>query len=72
MTTTVILLNLAMSVPAAAIFVTVALLMPHLWPGNPGGEGRADWRGPSHRHLPCPRIQRTAASIATATNSSAR
>jgi len=57
MTTTVILLNLATSLPAAAVLVTLVLLMHRLWPGNPGEEGRADWRGPTRRRVPCPRVQ---------------
>ena len=49
MTTTVILLNLAMSVPATAMFCVLALLVLRPWPGFPGDEGRADGRGPSRR-----------------------
>jgi hypothetical protein len=54
MTTTVFLLNLAMGVPAAAVFLVIALLMLRPRPGIPGEEGRADWRGPSRRRLPRP------------------
>jgi len=67
MTMVVIMLNLAMVVPAALVLVAVAVVMPRLSNEVADEEGRADWRGPSRR-LP----QRTAASIATATNSSAR
>ena len=70
MTTKVILLNLAISVPAALVFLMLVPLV--LRPGTPGEEGRADWRGPSRRRLWIGPSQRTAASIATATNSSAR
>ncbi len=68
---TVIILNLAMSLPAALVLMATALFGIGTAPG-PSGEGRADWRGPFGRHLDFGRIQRTAASIATATNSSAR
>jgi hypothetical protein len=67
MTMVAILLNLAMVVPAALVLVAVAVLMPRLSREVADEEGRADWRGPFR-----PRLQRTAASIATATNSSAR
>lgn len=66
MTTTAIMLNLAMAVPALLVLVATAVLVLRS-PDAAGEEGRADGRGPSAR-LP----QRTAASIATATNSSAR
>jgi hypothetical protein len=69
---TVILLNLAMSLPAALAFLVLVLLVLRPWLGTPGEEGRADWRGPSRRPVSCRPDQRTAASIATATNSSAR
>jgi hypothetical protein len=71
MTKTVIVLNLAVSLPAALVLIATALLMIPKAPVLPG-EGRADWRGPVGRDLDGHRIQRTAASIATATNSSAR
>lgn len=72
MTMTVIVLNLAMALPAAAILIVAGVLVQRLCPDPPGEEGRADWRGPSGRHSNGRLIQRTAASIATATNSSAR
>jgi hypothetical protein len=72
MTMTVIILNLAMSLPALVALIAAALLVLRLCPENPGREGRADWRGPFGRRLDGRRIQCTAASIATATNSSAR
>jgi hypothetical protein len=72
MTTTVILLNLAMSVPAALVLLMLVLVALRPRPGMPGEEGRADWRGPPRRRLWIGPSQRTAASIATATNSSAR
>ena len=72
MTMTVIMLNLAMSLPAVAGLIATAVLVWRLCPPGPWQEGRADWRGPFGRHLVRHRIQRTAASIATATNSSAR
>jgi hypothetical protein len=74
MTTIVIVLNLAMALPAAAMLLATAVLV-RAWPDNPGGEGRADWRGPSgprRAGVGSGLLQRTAASIATATNSSAR
>jgi hypothetical protein len=49
MTTTVILLNVAMAVPAALVFAALALFVVRPSPGTPGEEGRADRRGPS-RH----------------------
>jgi hypothetical protein len=49
MTTTVILLNMAMAVPAALVFAALALLVVRPCPDMPGEEGRADWRGPSRR-----------------------
>ena len=68
---TVIILILAMSLPA--VFVLIAAVPFVLWPGPaPAGEGRADWRGPFGHLADGPRIQRTAASMATAANSSAR
>jgi len=73
MTTTVIILNLAMSLPALVVLIAAAAVVLRPGPDPPGEEGRADWRGPSGRYLDRRRqIQRTAASIATATNSSAR
>lgn len=68
---TVIILNLAMSLPA--VFVLIAAVPFVLRPGpEPAGEGRADWRGPSGDLPDGRRIQRTDASIATVANSSAR
>jgi hypothetical protein len=49
MTTTVILLNVAMAVPAALVFAALALFVVQPCPGMPGEEGRADPRGPSRR-----------------------
>lgn len=72
MTTTAIILNLAMSLPAVGVLVVTALLVLRPAPGSSDEEGRADWRGPSRPSLSRPAVQRTAASIATATNSSAR
>jgi hypothetical protein len=72
MTMTVILLNLAMSVPAALVFLVLVLLVLRPRPGIADEEGRADWRGPPRRRLWIGPSQCTAASIATATNSSAR
>ena len=72
MTMTVIILNLAMSLPAVGVLIVTAILVWRLCPAGPSEEGRADWRGPFGRHLDGRRIQRTVASIATATNSSAR
>jgi hypothetical protein len=72
MTTMVIMLNLAMAVPAVLVLVATAVLVRLSSPDEGDEGGRADWRGPFRRPVPCPRIQRTAASIATATNSSAR
>ena len=66
MTTMAIMLNLAMLVPAALMLVATAVFVLRASPDAADEEGRADWRGP----LRPP--QRTAASIATATNSSAR
>ena len=66
MTTMAIMLNLAMAVPALLVLVATAVLVLRSSDAA-DEEGRADGRGPSRR-LP----QRTAASIATATNSSAR
>ena len=71
MTTTVLVLNLAMSLPAALVLIVTALLVFRALP-DPPEEGRADWRGLFGRGLDARRVQRTAASIATATNSSAR
>lgn len=71
MTTTAIILNLAMSLPAVVVLIAVTLLVLRTGPDSPP-EGRADGRGPFGRHLAGRVIQRTAASIATATNSSAR
>ena len=75
MTMTVIILNLAMSLPAVMVLIGAAMLVLRSCPETPGEEGRADsdWRGPFRRRLAAwlP-VQRTAASIATATNSSAR
>ena len=67
MTMTVIMLNLAMSLPAVVVLIAAPVLALRLCPDTPGEEGRADWRGPFRRP-----VQRTAASTATATNSSAR
>jgi hypothetical protein len=66
MTTMAIMLNLAMAVPAVLVLVATAVFVLRASPDAADEEGRADWRGP-FRHR-----QRTAASIATATNSSAR
>jgi hypothetical protein len=71
MTMTVIILSLAMSVPAGLLLLATSLFAFHAMP-DPPEEARADWRRPSGRHLYTGRFQRTAASIATATNSSAR
>ncbi|HET6864751.1 MAG TPA: hypothetical protein VFH80_02470 [Solirubrobacteraceae bacterium] len=67
MTTMAIMLNLAMAVPAVLVLVATAVFVLRASSDAADEEGRADWRGP-FRH----RLQRTAASIATATNSSAR
>jgi hypothetical protein len=67
MTTMAIMLNLAMAVPAMLVLVATAVFVLHASPDAADEEGRADWRGPFRRQP-----QRTAASIATATNSSAR
>ena len=75
MTMTVIILNLAMSLPAVLVQIGAPMLVLRACPETPGEEGRADydWRGPSRRPLAARLlVQRTAASIATATNSSAR
>lgn len=72
MTNTVIILNLAMSVPAVLVLIATALCVLRLCPATPGEEGRADWRGPFRRPFAGGPCQRTAASIATATNSNAR
>ena len=72
MTMTVIMLNLAMSLPAALALMATAPSVLRTAPDPSTEVGRADWRGPFGRHLGCHRVQRTAASIATATNSSAR
>ncbi len=72
MTMTVIILNLAMSLPAVAALLATGMLVWRLCPAGPSEEGRADGRGPFGRHPDSRRVQRTAASIATATNSSAR
>lgn len=69
---TVIILNLAMSLPAVIVLTAAAVLVLRSRPDPPGEEGRADGRGPFGRHFEFRWIQRTAASIATATNSSAR
>ena len=71
MTTTAIMLNLAMAVPAMLVLVATAVFVLHASPDAADEEGRADWRGPFRRR-PEMGSQRTAASIATATNSSAR
>lgn len=67
MTTIAIMLNLAMAVPAVLVLVATAVFVLHASPDASDEEGRADRRGPFR-----PGPQRTAASIATATNSSAR
>jgi hypothetical protein len=72
MTTTVIILNLAMWLPALVVLIAAAARALRPGPHPPGEEGRADWRGPFGRHLDDRQSQRTAASMATATNSSAR
>jgi hypothetical protein len=72
MTTTVVMLNLAMSLPALVVLIAAAVHVLRPGPDPPGEEGRADWRGPFGRHLDGRSCQRTVASIATATNSSAR
>jgi hypothetical protein len=72
MTTTVLILNLAMSLPALAVLGMTALVVLRQPPGSQRWEGRADWRGPLRPRIGARRCQRTAASIATATNSSAR
>jgi hypothetical protein len=72
MTTTVLILNLAMSLRALAVLGITALVILRQSPGSQGGEGRADWRGPFRPRIAARRCQRTDASIATATNSSAR
>jgi hypothetical protein len=72
MTTTVLVLNMAMSVPAVLVLMVTALFVLRLGPAPAGGEGRAGWRGPLRRPFAGRLRQRTAASIATATNSSAR
>jgi hypothetical protein len=69
---TVIVLNLAMSLPAALVLIATALFVIRAAPDPPGEEGGADRRGPFGRLLEYRKVQRTAASIATATNSSAR
>jgi hypothetical protein len=71
MTAIAIMLNLAMSLPAAVVLVVLVAVVHRKCPDTPYGEGRADWRGPSRGRVPY-RLQRMAASIATATNSSAR
>jgi hypothetical protein len=71
MTTTAIILDLAMALPATLVLLATAVLVLHSSPDVGDEEGRADWRGP-FRHRPWIGPQRTAASIATATNSSAR
>lgn len=74
MTATAIILNLAMSLPAVVVLSVTAVLVLRTGPEKPDQEGRADWRGPSRRYLPfaSAESQRRAASLATATNSSAR
>jgi len=67
MTTMAIMLILAMVVPAMLVLVATAVLVLRSSSDAAGEEGRADWRGPFRRLS-----QRMAASIATATNSSAR
>ena len=67
MTTMAIMLNLAMAVPAMLVLVATAVFVLRASPDAADEEGRADWRGPFRA-----RLQRTPASIATATNSSAR
>lgn len=51
MTMVVIMLNLAMVVPAALVLVAVAVLMPRLSSEVADEEGRADWRGPFRPRL---------------------
>ena len=60
MTMTVIMLNLAMSLPAVVVLIAAPVLALRLCPETPGEEGRADWRGP-FGHLPDSPFQRTAA-----------
>lgn len=72
MTVTVIMLNLAMSLPAVAVLMATWLIVLRPGPDPRDEEGRADWRGLFRPLLDDRLIQRTAASIATATNSSAR
>jgi hypothetical protein len=72
MTMTVIILNLAMWLPAVFVLMAAAARGMRPGPDLPIEEGRAEWRGPFDRQLDGRRVQRTAASIATATNSSAR
>lgn len=77
MTTMAIMLNLAMAVPATLVLVATAVFVLRASPDAADEEGRADWRGPFRRSQPRAGgfplgSQRTAASIATATNSSAR
>jgi len=72
MTTMVIMLNLAMALPATLVLVATAVLLSRSSPDEAEEEGRADGRGPFRRRLASNGSQRTAASIATATNSSAR
>lgn len=72
MTAMMIILNLATSLLAVGVLATAAGLALRLSPGSFDEEGRADWGGPPRRRLSRAVVQRTAASIATATNSSAR
>lgn len=67
MTTMAIMLNLAMAVPALLVLVATAVFVLRASSDAADEEGRADSRGPFRGPT-----QRTAASIATATNSSAR
>lgn len=70
--TITLIVNLAMSLPAAVVLIAAGLLVRRLYPDSLSEEGRADWRGPFGRYAEDRRFQRTAASIATATKSSAR
>ena len=72
MTMTPIILNLAMSLPAPVVLMVTAAQVLRPGPVPPGEEGRADRGGPFGRHFGGRRRQRTVASMATATNSSAR
>ena len=75
MTMTAMILNLTRSLPALAVLIAAAAHVLRPGPDPRGEEGRADWRGPFARHLDRrrdPGPQRSVASMATATNSSAR